>query len=402
MPFTLRARWVLPIDGPPIEGGYVGVSGERIVAVGRINPGIEPVTELGDVILLPGLVNTHTHLEFSGLPRPLGEPETDLPDWIRLVIADRNRGGRNPQTAIAAGLRESLSYGVTTIGEIATAPAHYDDFAASRPTVVQFQEIIGFSAGRVESVFSDVQRRLDATPSPSGLSPHAPYTMHPQLLERIIRLASQRNVPVAMHLAESREELRLLKTGDGFFRDLLTERSMWDPDAIPAGSRPLDYLKRLAAAPRSLVIHGNYLAEDEIAFIADQRDRMSVVFCPRTHRWFGHEPYPLEAMIRAGVNICAGTDSRASNPDLNVLAELQSIAMAFPSLAPEEIVQLGTLNGAIALGLADEAGSLTTGKLADFVAMPVRRGAIDPYEELLHRPITPSAVWLAGRRQDFV
>jgi cytosine/adenosine deaminase-related metal-dependent hydrolase len=399
MPFTLRARWVLPIDAPPIEGGYVGVAGELIVAVSRTDPEVGAVMDLGDAILLPGLVNAHTHLEFSGLPRPLGASGTNLPDWIRLVIADRNRGDRNVQAAVAAGLAESLAQGVTTIGEIATAPAFVYDVAASRPAVIQFQEVIGFSAGRIESVFTDVQRRLDATASPVGLSPHAPYTVHPHLLDRIVRLANERSASVAMHLAESREELQLLETGDGPFRELLEERSMWDPEAIPAGSRPLDYLKALAEAPRSLVIHGNYLADDEMKFIANRRHRMSVVFCPRTHASFKHEPYPLEAMLRAGVHMCVGTDSRASNPDLSVLAELGAVGTLFPSLAPEDILRLGTLNGAAALGLGDQVGSLTTGKRADLVALPITAAALDPYQAAFDCTNAPGAVWVAGRRQ---
>jgi cytosine/adenosine deaminase-related metal-dependent hydrolase len=148
------------------------------------------------------------------------------------------------------------------------------------------------------------------------------------------------------------------------------------------------------------VIHGNYFTADEIEFLAGRCDRMSVVFCPRTHGGFGHEPYPLEAMLQAGVRMAVGTDSRASNPDLSVLAELQSIARLYPRLAPAEIVQLGTLNAAIALGLAHQVGSLTTGKLANIVAMPIREAALNPYDQLLDSRLGPSAVWLAGQRQD--
>ena len=127
-----------------------------------------------------------------------------------------------------------------------------------------------------------------------GISPHAPYTVHPGLLKRLVALAVEKKLPVAMHLAESREELELLATGTGPFRDLLVDRSMWDTEAIPLGSTPLDYLRTLAEAPRALVIHGNNLSDEEIGFLAAHRERMSVVYCPRTHAYFGHDPYPLE------------------------------------------------------------------------------------------------------------
>jgi aminodeoxyfutalosine deaminase len=391
MQFTLRARWLLPVDGPPLAGGYVGIVNGRIAAVGESDPDLGPVTDLGDVILMPGLVNAHTHLEFSRLSKPLGTQGISLPEWIRLVLAERKRSDADAKAAIVAGLRESVASGVTTVGEIATSPAAFYA-AAVRPAAVLFQEAIGFSAGRINSVFADIERRLEEAPLRAGLSPHAPYTVHPQLLERIVRLASARGLPVGMHLAESQEELQLLNRGDGPFRDLLQERSMWDAQAIPAGSRPLDYLRLLAEAPRSLVIHGNYLAVDEIEFLAAHRQQMSVIFCPRTHAWFGHDPYPLEAMLCAGVRVALGTDSRASSPDLSLLNELRAVANRFPAIAPADLVQMATLDGAAALGLAEHVGSLAPGKQADLIALQCRPESLNPYEALLDPYGSPDGV----------
>jgi cytosine/adenosine deaminase-related metal-dependent hydrolase len=350
------------------------------------------VRDLGDVVLLPGLVNAHTHLEFSGLELPLGEPGMSLPAWIRLVIAERNREDRDAAGGIKAGLRESIAAGVTTVGEIAAGGA-----AAPAPAVV-FHEAIGFSAQRVDSVFADVERRLAAGPAGAGVSPHAPYTVHPQLVERLVQLASGRRAPVAMHLAESREELELLSTGEGPFRELLEERSMWDGAAIPQGSRPLDYLELLAPAPRALVIHGNYLAADEIEFIGQRRESTSVAFCPRTHAYFGHADYPLAAMLSAGVRVVLGTDSRASNPDLSLLKELRLAARRYPSVSPESWVRMATLEGATALGVGDEVGSLTVGKRADLFVISLEGASTDPYEDLVYTEQAPFGVWMSGSK----
>ena len=396
--FTLRARWVLPIDRPPIAGGYVSIADGRIAAIGAADSGLGPVEDLGDVVVMPGLINAHTHLEFSALPQPLGTRGMSLPEWIRLVIGDRKRGDRDSTAAIAQGLRESLASGVTTLGEIATSPPALYAIAEPAPTTLLFQEAIGFSAGRVDSVFADVQRRLDEAPSPAGLSPHAPYTVHPRLLERLVELASSRGTPVATHLAESREELELLASGGGPFRELLEQRSMWDANAISRGTRPLDCLRRLAGAPRSLVIHGNYLAADEIEFVAQQRGRMSVVYCPRTHAYFEHEPYPLEAMRAAGVRIALGTDSRASNPDLRVLEEVRYVANSYPGVSPRDALRMATLDAAEALGLADHAGSLTVGKRADLVAISVGVQHDDPYQAVIDAADVPLQTWLGGQR----
>jgi cytosine/adenosine deaminase-related metal-dependent hydrolase len=414
MLFSLQARVVFPVDRPPIEQGVVTIDAERIVAVGISAIGDEPVHDLGDVALLPGLVNAHTHLEFSDLAQPLGKPGMALADWIPFVLAHRRGRDANPQAAIAAGMQESLRSGVTTIGEIATAgAAAYANLIS--PDVNLLIEAIGFSGARAESALQAAIQQLDAFEwefgavggslgEPGiqlGLSPHAPYTVSPALLSSLVTLARKRNLSVAMHIAESTDELELLDCGTGRFQQLLDERSMWDATAIPRGSSPFDYLRLLAQAPRALVIHGNYLDRDEHEFLATHRDRMSLVYCPRTHAYFCHSPYPLSELLAAGVRVALGTDSRASNPDLSLLAEMRHVARAHPGIALTAILRMGTLSGAEALGRERECGSITAGKLANLVAVRLSLGAngepADVLDAILSSVATTSAIWYRGR-----
>jgi len=388
---------VLPIDRPPIDGGVVTITDGLIAAVGTSVEG--PVEDLGEVALLPGLVNAHTHLEFSELEKPLGQPGMAFPDWIRLVIASRHHTRRDPQQAIQAGLQESQRLGVTLIGDIATESIASDS-AAAQPYVVGFQEAIGFSAGRTDSVLAEVTRRLGASNNVSahrGISPHAPYTVHPLLLEHLVDLACDQQIAVAMHLAESPEELELLANGSGPFQQLLEERSMWDRDAIAPNSRPLDYLQVLARAPRSIVVHGNYLTSEEIEYVAERRERMSIVYCPRTHAYFGHSAYPLEQMLSAGVRVALGTDSCASNPDLSLLGEMRHIVHSHQWISPDQILRMGTLSGAESLGLADVTGSLTPGKWANLIVVPCEAKTPDPIEAILNGTAMPSKTWNRGQ-----
>jgi cytosine/adenosine deaminase-related metal-dependent hydrolase len=392
---SYRARWILPVSAPPISNGVITVAGEQIVDVGNQPSG--DVADLGDVVLIPGLVNAHTHLEFSDCEKPLGKAGMPLPDWIRQVIGTRHRGDRDSAMAVQKGLIDSLNSGVTTIGEISTtSTSAYTGFSGS--SLITFQEVIGFSLARCESVQFDLEQRLELAKITltCGVSPHAPYTVHPALLKNLVQLSSERQLPVAMHLAESREELELLDCGTGPFQQLLVDRSMWDESAIPSGSRPLDYLKVLVKAPRTLVIHGNYLSDDEIAFLAEHRDRMSVVYCPRTHAYFGHDPYPLEKMLDAGVRVVLGTDSRASNPDLNLLNEMRFLAKQLPELQAERILEMATKAGADALGLGDETGSLSLGRLADMIVIPCSSTG-DPLETVLHHHAQPSHLVIRGK-----
>jgi cytosine/adenosine deaminase-related metal-dependent hydrolase len=399
---ALRARWIVPIDRPPLEGGCVVWREGRILEVTADPPA--QCVDLGDYVVLPGLVNAHTHLEFSDAQRPLGRPGMPLPDWIREVIRQRKARTRDPRACVAAGLAESLAWGVTTLGEIATYEEPVDVAATTGPRIARFHEVIGFSALRSASALDWLRTRLSRFDSAAtadqaafreGVSPHAPYTVHPQLVADLADLAAAEQRPLAMHLAESREELELIQHGVGPFRDLLEERSMWDPAALAPGMRPLDYLRAMARAPRSLVVHGNYLEAPEIEFLAAHRERMTVVVCPRTHAYFQHAPHPLPQLVAAGVRVALGTDSRASNPDLDLLAECRAAWRMAPEATPDQVVRWATLGGAEALGCATECGSLTPGKRADLLAIPCAARAVDPWETLLAEPSPASSrrVW---------
>jgi cytosine/adenosine deaminase-related metal-dependent hydrolase len=329
-------------------------------------------------------------------------------DWIRVVIADRQGRTGPPQAAILAGLAESISAGITTIGEIATAPVL--EYSHRGPQLTLFREVIGFSRARAASTFAEAVKWLGPSRSvppaqgadfACGLSPHSPYTVSPALLRLLVAAARERNLPVAMHLAESADELELLHSGGGPLRDLLDERSMWDAGAIPRGSRSIDYLRALAIAPRAIIIHGNYLDAEERSYLASHADHMSLVYCPRTHAYFRHPPYPLLELMRAGVRVALGTDSRASNPDLNLLADMSLVARAYPEVDPQQVLRMGTLAGAESLGRGHEIGSLSTGKLADLVALPLPVGAPSAANEMLSAlmsaPNRPSAVWRRGQ-----
>ncbi len=444
---VLKARYVFPVTSAPIADGFVVVEGDRIVSIGGCGAGVSPacqqaggtpapqtVHDLGNAAILPGLVNAHAHLEFSDLAAPLGRRGIGLVDWIRLVIEHRERTTMTVEEAIARGLEESVRRGVTTLGDI-VQPDHTP--ADSPLEVTRFLELKALSAGEVAGAMerakshvhrlfprsawehtartlrvraagrcstsmecdTDAERPDNAFPcgaweregvsfadfNGAGLSPHAPFTVHPDLLTSVVELSSAVGAPVAMHLAESPEEMEFLRSGGGPLRRFLEERGCSASEGTPTARfpRPLDYLRRLAEAHRALVIHGNYLNDEEIAFLGANAARMSVVYCPRSHDWFAHDEYPLRKMLAAGATVALGTDGRCSTPDLSLLGEMRFAARRHPGVPPERILRMGTLAGARALGREAEIGSLSPGKLADMtiVALP-DRDAADPHELL--------------------
>ena len=374
---SFRARWVFPADGPPIENGTVEITGTRITALHDRND--PQAVDLGNVAVLPGLINAHAHLEFSTLERPLG-PVTPFAGWIRSVVDWRSRRMCPVLDAVRTGLDESLHAGTTTIGEIATSGWSVDAFADIPGTAVVFREQLGFSASRIAGQLEIARSHLeDATDSGCvvrGLSPHAPYSVHPDLFHGLVELAREFRAPLAVHLAETREELELLSSRSGPLVDLLIELGLWDdvPQRFPSG--PLEYLHAVADLPRALVVHGNYLNDEELAYIADHRN-ISVVYCPRTHAYFRREPHPWRQLLERGASVAIGTDGRASNPDLNVWNEIQFLRRLAPAVNPALLLQLGTICGARTLGLEQRCGSITPGKQADLsvVALPHRSGS---------------------------
>lgn len=378
----LRARLVVPITAPPIRNGCVEVRGDRIVAVhSRPPPG---AVDLGDVALLPGLINAHTHLEFSDLERPLGPPGP-FTAWLIAVIENRRgklagldpaEAARRKAEVVRHGLRECAQSGTAVIGEITTSGWASLPNDADGPEIVAFHEVLGGIA-RAEQVLGDAARQVTQWKRRErihpGFSPHAPYSIHPAIFRQIVRMAFSSKIPLAMHLAETRAERQLLTDGTGEFVNFLTSLGVWDPQALSPNTSLIGYLDQLALAPRGLVVHGNYLTDDEIECL-QKHGHLSVVYCPRTHAYFQHTPHPWRQMLAKGIRVVLGTDSRASNPDLSVWREARFLSQRCPDISPETLLRMLTIDGATALGVEQDFGSIEPGKRARFAMVPLSRG----------------------------
>ncbi len=369
--WSLRAGMVFTVDGPPMPGGTLRVRGERLAQVSPYSSD-SPTYDFPHMAILPGLVNAHTHLEFSHLDVPLGQPGMGFTDWIRTVLSHRRTESVPKSEAIAAGVQESLRHGVTAVGEIASPPYEIDTLSRGSLEATVFGELIGWSRERfAESMqawepFRDQDAQEESWQF--GLSPHAPYSVS---LENTLTAVEKHRkcMPYAMHLAESAEEMRFLETASGPFRALLEELGIWRENLFSGGRTPLDYLSVLARADRFLCIHGNFLSEEEIDFLSQHREKAGVVFCPRTHAYFEHLRHPLPELLRAHVPVALGTDSRASNPDLNLLAEIDLVVRSFPQVSPQTVLEMGTRTGAQLLGREGQMGNLAPRKLANFTVI---------------------------------
>lgn len=392
---TYTARWVLPVAGPPLAGGRLIVDDDRIAAVEPAGPADH---DLGNVALIPGLVNAHTHLDLSGARGRT--PPTDaahFTDWLQSVIAfRRSRTQDEVQADVRAGLAECLAAGTTLLGDITAGGASWRPLRSARGVrAVVFREVIGLGADWQDAYFNAhawLGRRRPTRRCRPALSPHAPYTVRHMLFATLAARCREARVPSATHLAESAAEVELIERGGGPFVPFLAGFGFTDLDGLVASFRAVT-APDLGDVPQ-LLAHCNHLPAD-FSFAPNQ----SVVYCPRTHAAFGHPPHPFRDFLARGVRVCLGTDGLTSNPDLDILEEARFVWERYPDFPGDQLLRMVTLSGAEALGWADECGSLEPGKSADFVAVPLPARDGEVYELLFGADQGPRRTWFRGEER---
>jgi 5-methylthioadenosine/S-adenosylhomocysteine deaminase len=387
----IAGDWLVPVLGAPIRDGAVVVRSPLIVDVGPLlelrerYPGL-PVREHPGCVIAPGLVNAHTHLALTSVATAIGR--APFPEWLgRVAAAMRALDADDLAASCVHGALMSIRAGVTTVGDVAYGPEAPASAADVGLDGVFFFEVLGIAADELE-------RRLEEMEFPSdvgsckggrtvcGLTAHAPYSSGPDLIRAVHRTAHERGVPFAMHLAESDAEVELLASGTGPFSSLAARLAH---GFAPPGCGPVEYAHRLGALSRTIAVHCVKAARDEISLLA--REAAGVVLCPRSNRVLGNGEPPVREMRAHGVRIALGTDSLASNDDLDLFAEARALRALDRTLEPEQLLSIMTIDGAAVLGLQDRVGALTPGRFADVIA--VRTGPTDdPVRALLDRGAT--------------
>jgi aminodeoxyfutalosine deaminase len=374
--WSLTARFIFPVDRPPLENGIVVIKGDRLLAIEPKNRRKADI-DLGNVAVIPGLVNAHTHLDLSDLRGKVAFLGS-FTDWLRAVIQHRRAmTAGEVQSAVRVGINECLSTGTTLVGDIAGMGLSWGALEAASLRAVVFYELLGLMKDRARQVWAEAQTWLAAHPAnpqcKPGLSPHAPYSVRASLFDS----AAQASLPLSIHLAETREELRLLKDHGGPFRKFLADLGVWDEEGLVEGVSEI--VKLNAKVKNLLLIHGNYLDPQ-----ADLPPGATVIYCPRTHAYFGHSAHPFRELLARGVRVALGTDSLASNPDLDLLAEARFLHQRYTDIPGDILLRMATLNGASALGWEDVTGSLSPGKSADLAVVLLAGGdPSDPYSLLM-------------------
>ena len=385
-----HARWVIPISAPPFEHGTVAVDDGRIRYAGpRAGAPRGQDVELGEALLMPGLVNTHTHLELTALRGFL--EDLDFARWIvrlngvKRAVLDRER----MLDAARFGLAEGLRAGITTYADTCDSGVAFDAMLEAGVRGIMYQEVFGPDPAARDQSLGELAAKIAALRPRqtslvrAGVSPHAPYTVSDSLYAAVSEYARRERLPVAVHIAESEVERELVERGEGIFADGLRRRGI---HIARRGRSSIDVLKRAGILDtRALLIHCVRLDDDDIGVIA--RHGAPVAHCPISNAKLGHGTARVLEMLAAGITVGLGSDSVASNNRMDMLAEARAAVLGQRArvakhdvLCAKDVLALATLGGATALGLEREIGSLDVGKSADLAAFPVDECAMPVHD----------------------
>jgi cytosine/adenosine deaminase-related metal-dependent hydrolase len=357
--FTLAVRGALLADGEYLAPALWKVTAGRTTSLSS-ESGDD--AELLDAVLLPGLVNAHTHLDLAGTEpvRPTG----GFTDWLLDV---RKARGAESDVTVGAGAqaRRLAARGVTAVGDIDASGGRALQARRDVPLDgVSYLEIVGVNRDSARARLGQALELVDRFGPGVGLSPHASYSVHQDVLPEIARAAVRRGVRLAMHLAETPEEERFLRHGDGPFEEFLATIDRGRPFDSPPGVGPVEYAERAGLlAAGCVVVHGNELDDDDIERLA--RHGCSVVYCHGTHRHFDRPPHRIADLLQSGVNVALGTDSGMSNQGVDLYSETCRLSRERSDLDPVALLRCATLGGRTALGLDACTALFAAGTRAD-------------------------------------
>jgi 5-methylthioadenosine/S-adenosylhomocysteine deaminase len=402
---SYHARWVLPVTAPAIEDGTVAVEDGRITYVGPRRESDGEVVDLGEALLMPGLVNAHCHLELTAMRGFL--EDLDFRRWI-LRLTTAKRAVLGPEALLDSarlGLEEGILAGITTYADTCDSGVALDAMVEYGVRGIMYQELFGPDPAQCEASIRDFREKLVSLRSRAtalvrvGISPHAPYTVSDELFRASARIAREENLPMAIHIAESEVESQLIVQGEGTFADGLRSRGI----AVgPRATSPVQLLAALGVLDlRPLLIHAVRVDAADLETIAGHR--APVAHCPVSNAKLGHGIAPLLETLAAGIDVGLGSDSVAANNRMNLLEEARIALLmqrarvgTHEALSAADVLELATIGGACALGIAGETGSLEAGKSADLAAFEI--GATGPTFD----PAVAAVFAAGGSRASFV
>jgi cytosine/adenosine deaminase-related metal-dependent hydrolase len=374
-------------DAPPINNGALVFSKGAIIAVDSAEkilvkyPG-HRVARLENAVIMPGLINVHTHLELPPLLNVIRA--RTFPEWVlNLIHAKRNLDLAVYTIAAKENVRSLIRCGTTCVGEICSHDVSPAILKQSGLRAVVYKELITMAPLCTMKYLSSLLSRPSVLIQ-YGISPHTPYTVSESALLAIKQLSQKKFFPLAMHIGESKDEIRLFQRKKSGLQQLY-RLAGWDLSGAPSASSSFEYLQRIGFLSHNLLaVHAVHIKDGDIAIM--KKSKVSVAHCPRSNKETGVGRMPLKKLLDKGIFVGLGTDSLTSSPSLNLWDEMRYAFKIHQrdGITAKDIFKLVTVDGSKALRMEKETGSLEPGKRADIIAVPLpQKDTGDLYSDLL-------------------
>ncbi len=378
----LKSKYLLKDPYCVINNGAVIIDGGKIKFAGCANDISNhesgQIIDLGNSAIVPGFVNTHTHLDLTHLHNFINY-NGDFTDWIRHLVNEKKEWTESEYlSSIRSGIKSSLESGTTTVADISRNGLALEELQKSNIRKTLFYELIDFNPDSAESTIDNFKNMISKVKHNDllsiGIFPHAPYTVSEELYRRCKTVSGESGLSIATHVSETTDEANFLVRGAGNFVSLLRDFDMLKDWKAP-GLKPVNYMKNIGFLENGcILVHCNYLTGEEVDYIEESGS--TIVFCPRSHKYFRHKDHPFYKLRNRDINIALGTDSLASNDSLSILDEMKYIYTQHKTSKPQDILYMGTIAGATALKLNNKIGKLEEGYDADIAVIDIKKETI--------------------------
>ncbi|RBQ10166.1 amidohydrolase family protein [Pedobacter miscanthi] len=358
------ADWIFPVASAPVKNGAVAVNpdGEivKILTEGE-------TAKLGQDIkkhkgaIVPGFINTHCHLELSHMLGQIPE-RTGLVEFVRSIIANRQANAEQITIAMYDADQKMFENGIVAVGDISNQVSSKVVKEKSKIHYHNFIEALGFNPERAGAIMEHVRGiKQDFGPLPASIVPHAPYTVSPELFELIRQEAEKDNAFISVHNQETDNENAFFESKTGGFLDLYKflglDISFFEPKLKTSLQSWLPYIKE----QKTLLVHNTVSDKADIEFAQAHNQNLYWCLCPQANLYIENALPNVDLLIEEDVKITLGTDSLASNHQLNILSEMITLQKN-KQVDFEKLLSWATINGAEFLALDDHLGTIEIGK----------------------------------------
>ncbi|MDB5005725.1 MAG: amidohydrolase [Mucilaginibacter sp.] len=362
---SFRADYVFPVSADPIKNGIVTIDDDgRIISVTDQNTTLPdvPIEQLNGIIC-PGFINTHCHLELSHLKDKVKQ-RTGLVNFIIDIQKTRGADAKQVMEAAINADKEMYENGIVAVGDISNTNISVSIKASSKLYYHSFIETFGFLPSQAAETFNKALALLNEyKPQPCSITPHAPYSVSKELFKLIYKHCDDGHNLLSIHNQECDDENKFFRYKLGSFNDLYASFGIDISYFKPQARNSLQSIIPLLSSKQEiLLVHNTCTNLKDIYFLKRFDRKVNFCFCPNANLYIENKLPKIELFIGQGYNITLGTDSLASNSKLCILSEMRTIQERIPAISTAQLIEWGTINGAVFLGIDDDKGTLDVGK----------------------------------------